>query len=122
MADAKKVRDEEHAEYLKDKKDDEDASRTVKQATDVLTNFYEENGLMLVQQPGPAGEAPPPPPKTWEDPNYGGKTMESNGIIEILKMVKEDIDRDISKADGAEEKAKNLYEKTKGENEDEVGA
>merc|ERR1719218_320473 len=93
MADAKKVRDDENAEYLKDKKDDEDASRTVKQATDVLTNFYEENGLMLVQQPGPAGEAPPPPPKTWEDPNYGGKTMESNGIIEILKMVKEDIDR-----------------------------
>jgi len=53
----------------------------------------------------PAGEAPPPPPSTWEDP-YGGKTGESSGIIAILEMVKADVEKDIKTATSNEEKAK----------------
>lgn len=118
MAAAKKVRDEEHAEYLTNKADDDEALKQVKEATEVMQNFYGDlkDGKVFMQESGPAGKAPPPPPKTWDDPNYGGKTGESNGIIEILKMVQEDISRDIRKANEEEEKASQLYNETKDEN------
>merc|ERR1719335_439784 len=50
-----------------------------------------------------AGEAPPPPPQTWDAP-YGGAKGESTGIQAILGMILEDVEKDIKKAD-EEEKA-----------------
>jgi len=113
---AKAQRTEENEEYLKAKADDEEAAKTVQSAYDVLETFYKDEGLMLLQQRRSrapvnvqAGKAPPPPPATWEDP-YGGKTAESTGVLAILEMVKEDIKRDISKADEAETKAQETYD------------
>merc|ERR1719359_1544026 len=40
-----------------------------------------------------AGQAPPPPPTTWEAP-YGGAQGESTGIIAMLDIIKEDIEKD----------------------------
>merc|ERR1719191_2102508 len=57
-----------------------------------------------------AGEAPPPPPTTWDEP-YMGKTAESTGVLAILKMIKEDIERDEAKADAEEAKAVEAYGK-----------
>merc|ERR1719473_1384745 len=69
---------------------------------------------MLVQQPitnfGKAGEAPPPPPKTWEAP-YGGATGESTGIIATLMLIHEDITKDIAKATAEYEEFKSDSEK-----------
>merc|ERR1719145_455242 len=59
-----------------------------------------------------AGQAPPPPPTTWESP-YGGKTGEATGIISVLEMVQEDIDKDIAKADASEAEAISVYGKLK---------
>jgi len=83
--------------------DDEAAVAIVKKATEVLSSFYEENGLAFIQakkQPftSTAGDAPPPPPPTWEAP-YGGKTGESQGIVAILQMVSDDIKKDAAKTE-----------------------
>merc|ERR1719399_2388201 len=64
---ATKIREEETAEWERDNEDDTAAAELVGQAKDVLSNFYAENGLNLMQhKPAmlqqPAGEAPPPPP------------------------------------------------------------
>jgi len=112
-----KIREDENREYLKAKADDEAASVLVAQATEVLESFYKENNLMLAQeavkQPfqTKAGQAPPPPPTTWESP-YQGKTDESTGIIAILGMIKEDIDKDLEKATTSEKEALELFEET----------
>merc|ERR1712151_47830 len=67
-----------------------------------------------------AGEAPPPPPPTWSAP-YGGKTGESTGIISILTMISEDLQKDIAKADAAESASITEYNKMKAEQEEEIG-
>jgi len=118
LADAKKLRDDEHAVYLVDKKDDEDAKALVLEAKAVLENFYNEKNLKLGltqrrKQPVvvEAGKAPPPPPTTWDAP-YAGKVEEQTGIIAILAMIAEDIQHDIDKCDKEEAAALALYEKT----------
>lgn len=97
--------------------DDEKAVELVVQAMDILKNFYSEKGLALAglhratiraTQPDlevVAGEAPPPPPATWETPGYGGAKDEQDGIFSILEIVKEDLEKDIAKATAAEEAA-----------------
>merc|ERR1719436_1399420 len=112
-----KIRESENKEFLIAKADDEAASELVAQATGVLETFYKENDLMLSQtsakQPfvSEAGKAPPPPPTTWDAP-YQGKTDESTGIIAVLGMIKEDIDKDLEKATTAEKEAVALFDET----------
>jgi len=117
-----KIREEENKEYLIAKADDEAASELVAQAKGVLESFYKENNLMLAQTAGrqpfvsEAGKAPPPPPATW-DGGYAGKTDESTGIIAVLGMIKEDIDKDLEKATTSEKEAQELFDETKKEME-----
>merc|ERR1719420_568296 len=62
---------------------------------------------MLVQK-----QAPPPTPPTWEG-DYKGKTGEAGGILGILKLCKEDIDKDRSSAKADEDEAQAAYDKAK---------
>jgi len=118
LADALAERTAEHKEYLVNKQDDHDAAVLVNDAKNVIQQFYTDNGLMLAQlahkQPfeSVAGEAPPPPPATWEAP-YGGKTDEGAGILAIMEMIHSDILADEAAADAADLKAKGLYDTTK---------
>lgn len=106
---AKKQRAAENAEWKVSDAEDKEASDTVASAHGVLEKFYKDSGLMsLAQQP--AGEAPPPPPTTW-DGDYKGKTGEATGILGILKLVQEDIDKDRSDAKAAEDAAQADYDK-----------
>merc|ERR1719217_1011794 len=80
--------------------------------------------MSLVQKRGKmepvvAGEAPPPPPTTWDAP-YGGKTGESQGIIAILGMIHEDIEKDQAKAKAEEEKAIEEFDEFKAESEQHI--
>eukprot|EP00928_Gymnodinium_smaydae_P090888 TRINITY_DN745_c0_g1_i1.p1 TRINITY_DN745_c0_g1~~TRINITY_DN745_c0_g1_i1.p1 ORF type:complete len:727 (-),score=245.43 TRINITY_DN745_c0_g1_i1:73-2253(-) len=123
LTEATEQRGSEHAEFQQSDADDKAASETVLRAKDVLEQFYTSNGMMLVQQPAvaKAGEAPPPPPTTWEAP-YGGKTQESTGIIAVLTMIDEDIQKDIATAQAAEDKAQADFDKFKKQSEDQVAA
>merc|ERR1719161_2479098 len=123
LAEAKKNREDENAEFKQTQADDEAAAKLVKMAQGVLEDFYKENGLSLVQrkkmEPVVAGEAPPPPPPTWEAP-YGGATGESQGIVAILGMIHEDIKKDAAKAKAEEEEAQSDYDEFKEESESEI--
>merc|ERR1719453_492884 len=112
MKAATELREKEKAEWVTSDAEDKAAAELVGQAKDVLEGFYKDNNLVLAQRrevPVVAGEAPPPPPTTWEAP-YGGKTMESNGIVAIMEMIKEDIERDRAKAKAEEEEAQKEYD------------
>jgi len=120
------VHTKEHEEFLATKKDDEDAASIVASSKQVLQQFYQENGLMLQQELShgrqpfktQAGEAPPPPPKTWEG-TYGGKTEEMHGILAIMDMIRDDILNDLAKAEDEDRDALALYTKTTNSLEDE---
>mmetsp|Transcript_113136 Transcript_113136/g.365500 ORF Transcript_113136/g.365500 Transcript_113136/m.365500 type:complete len:734 (+) Transcript_113136:55-2256(+) len=124
LAQATKLRGEEHETYLVAVKEDQDAKGVVLQAKEVIEKFYSENGMTLVQarQVRPkvaAGEAPPPPPSTWSEP-YGGKKKDSVGIVAMLGMIVDDIQKDKETADAAENKAEGLYEETKSDIEADI--
>merc|ERR1719321_906811 len=122
-------RTKENVEYKAAKADDEAAAVLIGKSKDVLQKFYTDNGLALAQtgshvakrsgsaQPEVvAGEAPPPPPSTFNEP-YGGNKGASNGIQSILEMVKADVEKDIKTATAEEKKAKEEYENFKSETE-----
>jgi len=70
-----------------------------------------------------AGTAPPPPPATWDaGAEYGGAKGEQTGVVSIMEMVKEDVEKDISGAVAEEEEAVKDFEKQKADLEDEIKA
>jgi len=125
LAKAKRMREDEHAAWMITDKDDKEAAETVMSAKDVLENFYKENDLVLVQkgkQPVTgmaAGEAPPPPPATWEG-GYGGKTGEATGIVAIMEMVHEDIVKDRADAKADEDSSQAEFDAFKKDSEDKM--
>jgi len=131
LKEATQIRDREYVDFQSSEHEDLMAHDTVASAKDVLAGFYADNGLMFAQtkakgkakvsQKQPAGEAPPPPPATWDAP-YGGKTAESTSIIAILEMIMSDIDKDIEKARAAEEKAEADYQVFVGEADAQIHA
>jgi len=118
LEDARIQREDENKAYLAGKQADQDAQQLITNAKTVLSQFYSTNNLVLVQGKGAkapvdvAGQAPPPPPATWEAP-YGGKTAESGGIQAILQMIHDDISADMLKATNEEQAAVTLYGTTK---------
>jgi len=123
LKEAKKIREEENAEWKSNDADDTAAIKLLEKAAGVLKDHYKEN-FSLVQQKKDApqvtaGEAPPPPPKTWEEP-YGGAQKESQGIVGILELIKTDCEKDQKAAKKAEDDAKDKYDKFKKESEDSI--
>merc|ERR1719215_1698943 len=125
LAKATTMRGDEHTEWEAANRDDSAAAELVTRAKDVLAGFYEENNLNLLQkdkmEPVVAGEAPPPPPATWEAP-YGGKTGESQGIVAILEMIHEDIMKDKTKAKADEDKAEETFQSFKKNSETQISS
>merc|ERR1719181_1115817 len=79
---------------------------------------------MFVQNkmdPVVAGEAPPPPPTTWEAP-YGGKTEEATGIVAILEMIHEDIEKDRAKAKSEEDADQKAFDEFKANTDSQISA
>merc|ERR1719409_889513 len=114
--DATDQRTKENTEYLAAKSDDEKAVELVGTAVAALQKFYTDNGLAFAQvrrvRQEPfvtAGEAPTPPPTTFEG-EYGGAKGESNGIVAILELIADDIKKDIAKATSEEEASVKAYD------------
>jgi len=88
----KDQRAKEWADFSQATKDDLNAIQLLKEAIVSLSKFYKDNKIettnLLQADPKVA-------PTTWEDDNYGGKKSESGGIIAILEMIKEDLEREV---------------------------
>merc|ERR1719443_1286255 len=111
-AEATKIREAEHLEWMANDKDDKAAAKLVEMAKDVLANFYKDNNLVFVQQrvvPVEAGKAPPPPPQVWTT-SYSEGTQEGHNVVAALDMIHEDIVKDLEKAKAEEEQAEKEYQ------------
>merc|ERR1719379_1267086 len=105
IQDAGDNRAKENSEYMAAEAEDNAAVELVANAMGVLEKFYEENGLKFTQLHAEvrrageepfvaAGEAPTPPPAM----STTDGSRESKGVIMMLEMIKEDIEKDIAKA------------------------
>lgn len=121
LKEATQQREDQKRFFEANKADDEAAVELIEKTMDVLKNFYDEAGLSLAQSKAvarkqapevEAGEAPPPPPD-MPSGDYEGGAKESKGIQGILKLIKEDVEKDIEEKEEMEKKAIEEFEKTK---------
>jgi len=98
MTAALNTRNEEHDAYVQALKDDQDAVSLLAKAIGQMGAFYANNAFL--QQPE-YSENPDKAPETF-DRNYGGRKSESTGVMAILEMIKEDVQKEIGEAKKAE--------------------
>jgi len=114
QADILGFRNKESAQFKQALKDDTDAVALVKQAIGALSKFYKSNKipLGLAQKPEYAEDADKPP-STWEG-DYGGRKSESGGILAILSMIAEDLEKEIAEGRSDDADAETKYDKQNG--------
>mmetsp|Transcript_121384 Transcript_121384/g.339911 ORF Transcript_121384/g.339911 Transcript_121384/m.339911 type:complete len:468 (+) Transcript_121384:1-1404(+) len=114
------LRNDDVADFRQAVKDDTAAIALLEQAMVALTRFYNKNKVEL----GLLGKRQEPPqytvdkdkaPETvWDNADYQGRKSETTGIVAIVEMIKEDVEKEIkaAKADDAASQAQ--YEKERG--------
>jgi len=116
------LRTEEQAQFRKSVQDDTEAIQLLEQAIVALSNFYKNNGLALdltqkkvslhhVEEPANyTVDEDKAPEMTWSDANYGGRKSETTGIVAILSMIKEDLEKEIQTSREEDAESQKLYQ------------
>merc|ERR1719281_750545 len=115
-------RNESHIAFQQAMKDDSDAMELLGQAIEVLAAMYPK-GFIQLKSVRRSGEEPNPdnePEKFAGD--YEGTQSEGTGIVSILEMIKEDIEKEMSKATEEEAAAQKEYETLRAETVESINA
>jgi len=113
LAAAKKLRDAQNAEFNKAKTEDNEAINLIEMATQKIIDFYAAQKSSLLQQPlgdterAAGGETP------WEQAEYTGGGSQSSGVQEMMKMVADDIRKDILESEKDESESEADYQGAK---------
>jgi len=107
MEDLKDMRSKEHADFVQGVQDDTDAVALLEKAISHLAGFYERNKIpvSLAQK-----RADPMPETNWQGGDYGGRKTESTGILAILGMIKEDLEKEVKVARQEDAAAQKMFE------------
>lgn len=117
------MRNEDRAAFIQAVKDDANAVELIEKAIVKLKEFYTNNGIPLElaqQKKSPAvhnksePEYSDAPPETTFGDDYKGKNTQSHGIISILEMIKEDLEKETQVAREEDGKAQVAFESEKG--------
>jgi hypothetical protein len=114
------ARNEENSEFKKALKDDTDAVSLLEQAIKSITDFYTNNKipLELAQEPEYTVDEDKAP-----EASFGGpRKSESTGIIAILSMLKEDLEKEIKVAREEEAASQAEYESQRGDAQEALDA
>jgi len=113
MAEMLSTRNSEVAEFRQALKDDADAVNLLGQAVEALTAFYTNNKLPLelAQEDPKYSVDEDKAPETFGGKDYGGRKSESGGIIAILSMLKEDLEKEMKTGREDEAAAQAEFEK-----------
>lgn len=104
MAEAKELRTKDSEDALQAHRDDIEAIKLIEQAIKSLSGFYTRN-----QIPMSFLGKKEDPPETWES-DYDTRKSESGGVVAILEMIKEDLEKEIETATGLEKVASANYD------------
>jgi chromosome segregation ATPase len=98
QAEATKVRQEEHAEYLKASKDYKDSAEAVAKAMEVLNEYYNSASFVQLQ--------------SWTAPEFGGaKGDVGSTIVSVLEVAESDFTSMLAEAEAAENEAQAVHDK-----------
>jgi len=121
MKSALDLRNEAVADSKQALKDDMDALALLDQTIVALSRFYKNNriSMSLVQRAPEYTVDPEKAPETsWADEKYGGRSEETHGIVEIIRMIREDIEKEIKTMREDDAAAEAQYEKERAELQD----
>jgi len=113
MEEAKTSRIAENKAFMQALKDDADAVKLIAQAIATLSRVYGKSLLQAAPEDSP--------PETFSG-DYGGRKSEGTGILAILSMIKEDIEKEMKVASEEEAEALRAYEKLRSESQATVNA
>merc|ERR1719407_41944 len=117
MMEALQTRNEENKAFKQALKDDSAAVGLISQAIEVLSGYYS-----LIQKKQPEYKAnEDTPPETFEG-DYSGRKSEGGGILAILSMIKEDIEKEMKVASKEEAEALKAYEDLRADSQATVDA
>jgi len=130
MANATDVRNSDNRIFKAAIKADTDAVMLVTKAIEALAKFYSlrQDHIDHHVKHTRGGKADPEyttsedtPPETFEG-TYGGRSSENSGIVGILEMIKEDLQKDIAKAHEEEAADVAAYREMVAESQDTIAA
>jgi hypothetical protein len=111
------MRNQEEAEFRQALKDDTVAVALIREAITALTKFYKDNNIpisLVQEEPEYAHDPDKAPETSWSGSEYGGRKSESQGIISILGMLAEDLEKEIADSRKDDAAAQAEYEKQNG--------
>jgi len=122
LASLLEARNKDHEEFVRALKMDSEAVSLIGQAMVRLTKFYKENKIAvgLVQAPEYAQDADKAPETTFS--SKGSRQGESTGIVAILDMIKEDLQKEMKEGRADEASGQSDYEKQSGELQESLDA
>jgi len=109
-----KLRNEEVAEFRQALKDDAEAVELLTQTIEALTSFYKRNQIplsLLSKDPKYTVDQDKAPETTWKGADYGGRKDETHGVVAIIEMIREDVQKEMKTAQADDAKAEVQYEK-----------
>jgi len=118
MMELLEMRNKEVSQFRTALKDAADAIKLIEAAIVSLVKFYKDNNipLELVQKSEPEYTVDPDkaPETTWIGGDYGGRKGESEGIVAILEMIVEDLQKEMKVGREEDAEAEADYEKSMG--------
>merc|ERR1712194_424872 len=111
---ALKLRNEEVAEFRRVLKDDATAVGLLTETTAALSAFYKRNKIkmsLLSDEPKYTVDPDKAPETTWSGSKYGGRNDETHGVVAIIEMIREDVQKEMKTARADDAKAEAQYEK-----------
>jgi len=114
------LRNVEHSEFVTALKDDTDAVALLGKAITYMTEFYKRNKMSMsllskkeatstTDVPEVTVDPDKAPETSWSGPKYSGSGSETEGVVAILEMIKEDLEREIQTARADDAKAQEFY-------------
>lgn len=117
MAELLGFRNKENKQFVQALKDDTNAVALIRQAVTALSKFYENNKIAIgLTQKAPEykKDADKAPESSSFSSDYGGRKSESQGILAILSMLAEDLEKEISEGRADDADAQSKYEDQNG--------
>jgi len=114
VAEATEQRKKEHEDYEAEKATNTKAKELLGFAMDRLNKFYnpklaKPSALVQIAQHNmKESVAPPPPPETFD--GYTKKSEESSGVIQMIKLLVSDLEKEMTEHDVSEKDAQEDYE------------
>lgn len=118
MAELLEMRNKESGDFKQALQDDSDAVALLGQAVAALTKFYADNKIALVQK----GPNDAPAPEIFDDGKYGGSKSQTGGIVAILEMLKEDLEKEMSSGKASDRTNQAEYERDRSALQDTLDA